>query len=310
MSFELNDLQDLVAKVGPVTRVVVAATRGSAPREVGASLCVWPGGQSGTIGGGALEFEAAKRAVRQEFVEQVPLGPARGQCCGGSVTLVAERFDADRLSKIEGPRFARSVTESGAEPPLSHHRAVADARAGKGETGLIWADGWLSEPIGRKRDPIWIWGAGHVGRALIETLAPLPDAALTWVDTALDRFPSPLADGVTQLVAANPGDLVAHAPQDAQHVIVTYSHAIDLDLCHRLLAHGFAHIGLIGSKTKWARFRKRLQALGHSPQSIDQITCPIGDPAFGKHPQAIAISVAADLLQKRLTQRVAKEAVA
>jgi xanthine dehydrogenase accessory factor len=80
-------------------------------------------------------------------------------------------------------------------------------------------------------------------------------------------------------------------------VIVTYSHALDLELCHQLLAQEFGFLGLIGSRTKWARFRKRLAALGHSPQQIRRITCPIGEPALGKHPQVIAVSVAHDFLQ-------------
>ncbi|MFN4098586.1 MAG: XdhC family protein, partial [Pararhodobacter sp.] len=86
--------------------------------------------------------------------------------------------------------------------------------------------------------------------------------------------------------------------QDAEHLILTFSHALDLDLCHRLLTHGFSACGLIGSASKAARFRSRLSALGHDPATIARIRCPIGDPAFGKHPQAIAISVAADLLAR------------
>ena len=101
---------------------------------------------------------------------------------------------------------------------------------------------------------------------------------------------------MTPCIASSPGDLVAQAPRDADHLILTYSHALDLDLCHRLLSHGFNTCGLIGSATKWARFRSRLAALGHTPAQIARIQCPIGDPAFGKHPQAIAISVAAAFL--------------
>ena len=87
-----------------------------------------------------------------------------------------------------------------------------------------------------------------------------------------------------------------HAPHDAHHLILTYSHALDLALCHGLLGHGFARAGLIGSATKWARFRSRLGALGHAPAQIARIRCPIGTPGFGKHPQAIAIGVASGLL--------------
>ena len=94
---------------------------------------------------------------------------------------------------------------------------------------------------------------------------------------------------------------MAGAPQDAEHLILTFSHALALDLCHRLLMHGFRACGLIGSASKWARFRSRLAGLGHAPAQIARIRCPIGDPALGKHPQAIAISVAADLLRAPFT---------
>jgi xanthine dehydrogenase accessory factor len=101
---------------------------------------------------------------------------------------------------------------------------------------------------------------------------------------------------VTPLVAVNPADLVA-APPEAEHLILTYSHALDLELCHRLLGHGFASCGLIGSRTKWARFRSRLAALGHGEASVARIRCPIGDPTLGKHPQAIAVGVAQEVLR-------------
>ncbi|MES2143594.1 MAG: xanthine dehydrogenase accessory protein XdhC, partial [Pseudomonadota bacterium] len=148
----------------------------------------------------------------------------------------------------------------------------------------------------RAQRQVWVWGAGHVGRALVAVLAPLPGMAITWVDVAAERFPEVAPEGVTVVPAANPGLLVAHAPKQAEHLVLTYSHALDLDLCHRLLGHGFARCGLIGSATKWARFRSRLAALGHPVASIARIDCPIGDPGLGKHPQAIAIGVAAEFL--------------
>jgi xanthine dehydrogenase accessory factor len=89
---------------------------------------------------------------------------------------------------------------------------------------------------------------------------------------------------------------MAHAPEAARHVILTYSHDIDLALCDAALRRGFAGCGVIGSDTKWARFRRRLAALGHAEEAIARIDCPIGDRTLGKHPQAIAVGVAAGLL--------------
>ncbi|SFP88617.1 molybdenum cofactor sulfurylase [Tranquillimonas alkanivorans] len=282
---------------GRVARVVVAETAGSVPREVGASMLVWPGGQSGTIGGGALEFEAAKTALDvletgADRVDRRPLGPGLGQCCGGAVTLLTEVWDATRLERVTDDVVARGPGEM----PLAVRRVLNAARAEGRAPAPALVAGWMVEPVTKPVRELWIWGAGHVGRALVAVLSPLPDLSITWVDTAAERFPATVPEGVTQLVAANPADLVAHAPNEAEHLILTFSHALDLELCHRLLRHGFRFAGLIGSATKWARFRSRLRQLGHADAQIDRICCPIGQPELGKHPQAIAVGVAAGLL--------------
>ena len=316
--FDLGALAAALALRGRVARVVIASVEGSSPREVGASMLVWEDGQSGTIGGGALEYEAATKArawlaspppsptlppvgergsVAPEVgrgaarVERVALGPSLGQCCGGAVTLWTELYDAV-------PEAVASVVARGPEPmPLAVKRLLAAAR-GQGvrpEAGLV--QGWLVEPVAEADRQVWIWGAGHVGRALVSVLAPLPGIEVTWVDVGPERFPEALPEGVTVVPAADPAVLADHAPMGAEHLILTYSHALDLELCHRLLDRGFRSCGLIGSATKWARFRARLKALGHSAEAVGRIRCPIGDPALGKHPQAIAVGVAAELLR-------------
>lgn len=305
MSFDLVGLSDAVTRHCLVARVVVAAIAGSVPREVGAAMLIWADGQSGTIGGGALEFEAAvaARALLASggvAVSRVPLGPARGQCCGGAVTLVTEVFHAACLPQSDHGVFARAV-EGHEAMPLAVARLLDRAR-GQGAMPMpALVQGWLVEPLAAPARDLWIWGAGHVGRALVGVLALLPGLRLTWVDVAADRFPAAVPDGVTAVPAADAAALVAHAPRDAEHLILTYSHALDLDLCHRLLTHGFARCGLIGSATKWARFRSRLADLGHAPGAIAHIDCPIGDPSLGKHPQAIAVGVAAAVLRGTAT---------
>jgi len=294
-------LTDAVARHGSVVRVVIAAHQGSSPREAGAAMLIWAGGQDGTIGGGALEWQATRQArallaTPRTRVDRVPLGPALGQCCGGAVTLVSEVFDAGSLALIpESGLYARRI-EGGAEPPLTLARALRDAR-GQGQAALIWKSGWLAEPVANTARDLWVWGAGHVGRAIVCILAALPDIRVTWVDTDPSRFPGMIPAGVIARPHPDPAALVATAPQQAEHLILTFSHALDLDLCHRLLTHGFAACGLIGSASKAARFRARLAALGHAPTAIARIRCPIGDPSMGKHPQQIAVSVAAELLR-------------
>ncbi|MEM7471205.1 MAG: xanthine dehydrogenase accessory protein XdhC [Pseudomonadota bacterium] len=301
MSFDLESVRACVAERGRVGRIVIASHKGSAPRETGTSMLVWETGQAGTIGGGALEFEAVA-ALRARLsgggaqVARIPLGPSLGQCCGGAVTLVSEVFDAKTLEKVpENGLFLRLV-EGASDRPLAVTRAMAQARNGKEASDLIFEGGWLAEPLSRFGVPLWIYGAGHVGRALIDVLSPLPDFAITWLDTGLERFPEAVPDAVSVLPSANPADAVAFAPQDAFHLILTYSHTLDLELCHRLLSHGFTDVGLIGSATKWTRFQRRLAALGHTDAQIKRIRCPIGQKELGKHPQAIALGTASALV--------------
>jgi xanthine dehydrogenase accessory factor len=307
--FDVLALQQAVAAQGSVARVVIAGFAGSAPREVGAAMLVWADGQSGTIGGGALEWQAVLRA-RTMLVEggarldHVPLGPNLGQCCGGAVTLLTEVYAESDVTALDAEVIARPV--EGSAMPLAVKRLLVAARGQGVPPSPQLLQGWMVEPVAKPQRHLWIWGAGHVGRALVAVLAPLPGVAITWVDVAADRFPRDVAANVRVLPVADPALAVTLAPTNAEHIILTYSHALDLELCHRLLNNGFSRAGLIGSATKWARFRSRLAALGHSPPAIAQISCPIGVPHLGKHPQAIAIGVATSFLTPK-TQTLLQE---
>ena len=252
--------------------VEVTATRGSTPRDAGTAMQVTADRTDGTIGGGALEHQAITQARvmlatgATERVERVALGPGLGQCCGGAVTL---RFSRERRP-IDLARYH-------AHPIRAHqpHPAV-----------------------------LWLWGAGHVGRAVVRACPP-GAFRITWVDEAANRFPDWAQtvrpeDELTTVPAADMARLAAHAPSHAHHLIFTYSHQIDLALCAALLRRGAASLGLIGSQTKRARFWNRLSAMGLDPA---RITCPIGDPSLGKAPEAIARGTIAALLaatQQRL----------
>ncbi|MCY1127992.1 xanthine dehydrogenase accessory protein XdhC [Frigidibacter sp. RF13] len=303
MGFDRDQMVRLIGLKGPVVRVVVADIAGSTPREVGAAMVVWKDSQEGTIGGGTLEHEAmlAARKMLAEGtlarVDRMPLGPTLGQCCGGSVALLSELWDGVRLAAECGPVIARALPGQSPDMPLTVKRLMAKARGEGALPAARLVQGWFIEPVARPKRDLWVWGAGHVGRAIVATMAGLPDLRITWVDTTADRFPD-LPEGVVQRVAANPADLVAEVPANAEHLVLTFSHALDLELCHRLLGRGFARLGLIGSETKWARFRARLHALGHPAERIGRIQCPIGRVEYGKHPQAIAIGVAAEFLEK------------
>ncbi|KAB2542502.1 molybdenum cofactor sulfurylase [Salipiger aestuarii] len=295
MGFDLAGLRAAVTRHGRVARVVVAEVAGSAPREVGAAMLVWDDGraQSGTIGGGALELMAARAAFARQGLSRHSLGPELGQCCGGAVVLLTEVYDAAALAALERCEvIARGIGAM----PLAVARLRDRARAQGATVQPQLVQGWFVEPVTRPSRDVWIWGAGHVGRALVSVLAPLPDLAVSWVDTSAARFPAEVPEGVTTVPAADPARLVSHAPDRGEHLVLTYSHELDFMLCHALLSHRFGWAGLIGSGTKWARFRTRLRALGHEDAQILRICCPIGQKDYGKHPQAIAIGVAGHLL--------------
>jgi xanthine dehydrogenase accessory factor len=245
--------------------VTVQATQGSVPRGPGTHMVVFAEAEQGTIGGGHLEFQALAHArlllkgqTEQIHLRQV-LGPSLGQCCGGAVDLVFEQVSAADL-----PRLRLQLT-----PP---------------------------------RTPLALFGGGHVGKALVHTLVTLP-FAVRWVDSRDEIFPADVPDGV-DCEHSNPVQAaVADLAPGSRVLIMSFSHAEDLDIVIACLKRqkergDLPFVGLIGSKTKWATFRHRLEDRGFTAQEIGHITCPIGVPGItGKEPEVIAVAVAAQLLQ-------------
>jgi xanthine dehydrogenase accessory factor len=176
---------------------------------------------------------------------------------------------------------------SGARP-----RAPVLVRGVKGEQG------WFVEPVSRPRHPLYIYGAGHVGSALVRVLEDLP-FAVTWVDTSADRFPETIPPYAKPEISRDPVAFASATAGAAFHIVLTYSHALDLAICHSLLSRGdFRFLGLIGSQTKRARFIRRLSGLGIADGQLARLICPIGLPGIGgKEPASIALSVAAQLMQ-------------
>jgi len=248
-------------------RVVVTGTKGSAPREAGAFMLVWQGGQSGTIGGGVLEWNAAKRAREMlaggvvADAQSVALGPEIGQCCGGRVELGFARVGTKPIPKQED---------------INPHAQEIMAEL----------KGWQAEM------PVYLYGAGHVGRAIVKALP----FAVRWVDVAEARYPDWAEN---RILKSNPAAAVAEAPDDALHFVLTHSHSFDLEICHQVLSRPFGHLGLIGSATKKARFLNRLRELGHSETTLKRLQCPIGDKRLGKAPEGIALGVAHWLMHRQ-----------
>jgi xanthine dehydrogenase accessory factor len=329
----LEELRACVEREGIAVRVAVTAAEGSTPREVGAAMLVTPSGLTGTIGGGELELQATQAARRlmasaacawQRTTLSLPLGPALGQCCGGHVRLLLEAYGAREMALLPAAaqsRFALVLhpTSSG-EPlqiveqrgaakqlplPLAAARLVLEMLSGQQQAAARLVRGrrgegdWYVEPLAPPAVPLFLYGAGHVGRALVRVLDGLP-FAVTWADTAADRFPDAPPASVSRLVSPDLAAVVQAAPPHAYHLVMTYSHALDLEICHAVLRRGtFAYLGLIGSRTKRARFVKRLGDLGHPATEIARMHCPIGLQGLsGKAPAVIALSVAADLVMR------------
>jgi xanthine dehydrogenase accessory factor len=298
--------------------VTVAGIDGSAPREAGARMIVLPGGGfHGTIGGGTLEWRALAEAQKvlegsapQARLIRQSLGPELGQCCGGRVTLLLETFDETSLAQAK--QFAALEEGQGlvTRGRLVDGRVKREVQAGSpAEPDLAVAlssDGGLIESFGENRRPVLLFGAGHVGRALVLALAPLP-LQVTWIDSRAEAFPGRLPGNVRAVVSPSPVTELAVAPGGSFVLIMTHSHGLDLEITHAALADTrFPYVGLIGSATKRARFAKRLREAGVPEERIATLVCPIGVRGIGgKAPAVIAASTAAELLQRDESLRAA-----
>ena len=188
---------------GTCAMVSVTRAEGSVPREEGARMVVTRDGFHGTIGGGTLEWKALAEAQRllgkqpQAKMLTQSLGPDLGQCCGGRVTLAIECFDASSLTQ------ARELAEREQAGPFTLSNRLPG----------------IMESFGARRRAVLVFGAGHVGRALILTLAPLP-FDVSWADPRPEAFPGAMPQNVTG-IAGDPLEVVAAAPEGALAFIMS-----------------------------------------------------------------------------------------
>jgi xanthine dehydrogenase accessory factor len=287
-----------------LVRVVVATVRGSAPCEPGACMLVGTGRVDGTIGGGHLELKATE--IARQMLEQ-PAAPARldrfalgatlGQCCGGAVNLWFERY-AHAVYTEAAPFHAMDKTQQTAIAPAVAALLAAPARAPRAVLVRLGHRDALLERIDPQGLPIWLFGAGHVGKALVDVLAGLP-FQVTWIDSRAHEFPTAVGGHVSRRHAADPVALVAAAPASAYFLVLTHSHDLDYEICRAILRRGdFAWAGLIGSETKAACFNLRFGREDIPAENVARLVSPIGIEGIdSKLPGAIAISVAAQLLR-------------
>ncbi|MDJ0712222.1 MAG: xanthine dehydrogenase accessory protein XdhC [Woeseiaceae bacterium] len=323
----IDELIDLSAAAEPAVLVTVAGIRGSAPREIGAKMIVTRSETIGTIGGGQLEFQSTRVAVDMLDDEGLrlrsfPLGSSMGQCCGGVVEILFEpiaggmpawlrdlgALHGQREPAIVATRISRSAPAKfvvTADAVYGADEATTDASMVTRARAILAGDRCAQRNVQEFYEPvvmpdlnIAVFGAGHVGSAVVDALSRL-DCNIRWVDSRRNIFRK-VPGNVRAVESAEPALEVAALPPAGYYLVMTHSHALDFDIVDRILRRGDAsYCGLIGSKSKRRRFEKRYRQQGMSQDLIDSIVCPIGVNGInGKKPAEIAVAVAAEILKR------------
>ncbi len=316
--------------------VTVAEIKGSAPRAIGSRMLVTSDRLDGSIGGGNLEFEAtlsARKLLADAYRpgalnELYGLGPKLNQCCGGAVTLLYEVFNAaefDWLEALQNQQLPDSavlvtaidndnvgkwiVIPTGSRPAelpqQVHIAALSLTREENAVNQLVpTRDGrYLLEVIRKNKIKLYLFGAGHVGTALVRSLQPLP-VEITWLDSRPDQFPANTGDIFRKITLENPSSYVDRCEPGSVFLVMTHSHQLDEDICYKVLSRNdMKWLGLIGSVSKRRRFINRLKKRGIDARTLEKLICPIGLSGIsGKRPATIAVAVAAQLLNEVIPQ--------
>jgi xanthine dehydrogenase accessory factor len=322
----IDELSDLTAGGERVVVVTVAGIRGSAPREVGAKMIVTENETLGTIGGGQLEYQCTHLAFdllgddETPSLRKFPLGSSMGQCCGGVVDILFEPIASGLPAWLRDLRALHGQHEpaiSATHVAGEYHKCVITADTVYGEAadtlgidiigraryGLDTdriahrSDDWFLELVIGSDLNIAVFGAGHVGAAVVKTLASL-DCNIRWIDSRRNMLRH-TPKNVRAIETPDPSLEVAAMPPGSCYLVMTHSHAIDFDICDRILQRqDAAYCGLIGSQSKRRRFEKRYRAQGMSDEILEQLVCPIGVAGIsGKKPAEIAVAASAEVLQ-------------
>lgn len=245
-------------------RVEVDQVHGSTPRNQGTWMLVSGAQIFGTIGGGELENIAIKHAREMLTTEidiptdmQIPLGPHIGQCCGGVVNLKFEILDE------------------------AQHRTCEQI---------------FTTEISLQPD-IYIFGAGHVGKALADALSLLPVNAIL-IDNREEEL-APVSDYIQTHLTALPEAMVRNAKANSVFIIMTHDHSLDFLIAKDALnRNDAAYVGMIGSKTKRATFKNWLKREQDSEANFNKLICPIGNADIGdKRPEIIAALAVAEIIE-------------
>ncbi len=302
----IDALREYISKGKPLVMVTVVNVEGSAPRESSSRMFVLDDEIVETIGGGNLELEAIKLAREMLMednsngyrLELYGLGPALQQCCGGAVTLAFEKItiEPDWLSscKTNNESDEILISEFGKSSVTRHIARLESLKLDNQQHNI------LIEKLYPLKPEVVIFGAGHVGAALVEVLGRLP-FNISWVDEREDLFAGLTTNDVQVFSGKSAVSFIDDLPENALNIVMTHSHDLDEDICYQYLKKKeFRFLGLIGSKTKRARFLHRLRDRRIDQQQLSKLTCPIGVPEVaGSSPPEIAVAVAAQLLSER-----------
>ncbi|MFT3666540.1 xanthine dehydrogenase accessory protein XdhC [Piscinibacter sp.] len=273
----MNTLRDeaarWLAQGTPAVLVEVSEALGSAPREAGTRMLVGAACCAGTIGGGHLELKAIERARR----------------------MLADPVRAEPVEALRQAQPERSFAHYPLGPALGQCCGGAVTLA----FSRLDAKALAAWPPAAPRFHLQLYGAGHVGRAIVRALAPI-DVRIDWIDERDEAFPgdAEIPPHTRKLAVEGPQAEVADAPPGAFFLVLTHRHDLDLRIAIEILKRNdFAFFGLIGSATKRARFIHRFEVMGLAPEAVARMNCPIGLPGIdGKEPEVIAASVVAQLL--------------
>ena len=329
----LREMLACAERQEPFVLVTVIEVIGSAPREVGARMVVTTHSLSDSIGGGNLEHEAMRQARNMLSDQESPdrqleffgLGVTMNQCCGGAVRVLFEKFTDqaarrlyDRLhppGKIRIEFLVSSLSSDGGStfvlstkhdwdtvPEAVFKQTQQLLKSSEPSSALLkyGKDEWFLTRIDEQPTKAVVFGAGHVGKALIKLLQDLP-FQIDWVDSRDNMFPTEIPNNTVAHQLEVPHDIVHAQPPGAYYIVMTHSHGLDYEICLKILQERqFGWLGLIGSNTKAQRFRNRMIEDGIDAFVLGRLVCPIGIKSIrGKFPAVIALSTAAQLLEER-----------
>ena len=262
---KINEIDNLKFVSDTVIMIKIIETKGSVPRNKNVYMVISNNKQFGTIGGGELEFRAtneAKKLLKNNLKKNIlkyPLGPSLGQCCGGYLKIELNKFSS-------GKKLIEKLD--------------------------------LKNYILKENNNLYIFGAGHVSKSIINKLDGV--GFNIFVIDSREEFLSQINNEyIEKIFAKNPEIIIKNTLPNSFYLVMTHSHQLDLLICSHLLnINNFTFLGLIGSKTKRERFKKRLNELGYDNNLIQKIECPIGINSInGKEPDVIAISIIGRLLE-------------